>query len=153
MKILSAGFFLLISQSIQAEDLMQVYRKALLNDPQILGAQYTRAAADDSVKEVYGRMLPQVGFEYSRSDTNQNVTKTDNPFQPAGETDFPTTDYSLNLTQPLYNRVLYTGYQQTTGFDSAGRDQRDGWFARVGIRKTRGAAYRPTIIRSWRQAR
>ena len=62
-KILSAGFILLMSQSVQAENLMQVYQKALSNDPQIRGAGFTRAAADESVKEAYGRMLPQVGFE------------------------------------------------------------------------------------------
>jgi len=112
MKILWLNFILIVFQSAQAEDLMEVYRKALLNDPQILGAQYTHAAANESIKEIYGRMLPQVTLEYSRSSTNQKIIKTGNLFQPEGEDNFPTTDYSLNLTQPLYNRVLYTGYQQ-----------------------------------------
>lgn len=111
MKILWAGFFLVISQSAQAENLLEVYRKALSNDPQIRGAGFERAAADESVKEAYGRMLPQIGFEYSRSNTDQEVV-SENPFQQDGEDDFPTTDYSLTLTQPLYNRALYTSYQQ-----------------------------------------
>lgn len=112
-KILSAGIILLMFQPVQAENLIEVYRKALINDPQILGAEYTHAAERESVEEATGRMLPQVAFEYSRSNTDQNITENGgNIFQPVGEDEFDTTDYSLTLTQPLYNRVLYTGYQQ-----------------------------------------
>ena len=112
MKILWISFILMIFQSAQAEDLMEVYRKALINDPQILGAEYTRAAANESVKEAVGRMLPQLAFEYSHSDTDQEITESDNPFQPTGRDRFPTTEYSLTLTQPLFNWALYTGYKQ-----------------------------------------
>jgi len=111
-KILSAGFILLMSQPAQAEDLTEVYRKALINDPQILGAGYTHAANRESVEEATGRMLPQVAFEYSRSNTDQEINESGNIFQPVGEDEFDTTDYSLTLTQPLYNRALYTGFKQ-----------------------------------------
>jgi len=100
------------SHAIHAEDLVQVYRKALLNDPEILGAQYSRAAANESAEEAVGKMYPQVAFEYSRSSIEQEITDSDNPFQPEDKDDYPTEDYSLTLTQPLYNRALYTGYQQ-----------------------------------------
>ena len=106
------SFILMISQSVQAEDLIGVYRKALINDPQILGAEYTRAAANESVQEAAGRMLPQLAFEYSHNSTDQRITESDNPFQPTGQDDFPTTEYSLTLTQPLFNWSLFTGYKQ-----------------------------------------
>ena len=113
MKILWVSFILMIFQSAQAEDLMEVYRKALINDPQILGAGYTRAAANESVKEAVGRMLPKLDFEYSHNTTDQEITDSNNPIlQPTGEEDFLTTDYSLTLTQPLFNWALYTGYKQ-----------------------------------------
>jgi outer membrane protein len=106
------GPLLTMSMVVQAEDLMQIYRKALLNDPEILGAQYARAAANESAEEAVGKMYPQVAFEYSRASIEQEITDSDNPFQPEDEDDYPTEDYSLTLTQPLYNRALYTGYQQ-----------------------------------------
>ena len=112
ISILWLGSLLTMSTAAQAEDLMQVYRKALSNDPEILGAQYARAAADESVEEAVGKMYPQVAFEYSRSEVEQEITDSDNPFQPEDKDDYPTEDYSLTLTQPLYNRTLYTGYRQ-----------------------------------------
>ena len=112
MKIILMGFILIIFQPVQAEDLIEVYRKALINDPQILGAEYTHAAERESVKEAIGRMLPQVAFEYSRSNTDQKISESGNIFQSPGDDEFDTTDYSLTLTQPLYNRALYTGFKQ-----------------------------------------
>jgi outer membrane protein len=112
ISILWLGPLLTMSMVVQAEDLMQIYRKALLNDPEILGAQYARAAANESAEEAVGKMYPQVAFEYSRASIEQEITDSDNPFQPEDEDDYPTEDYSLTLTQPLYNRALYTGYQQ-----------------------------------------
>ena len=103
---------LLISTVTRAEDLMSVYQKALQNDPDILGAQFSRAAAEESVKEAVGKMYPQINFEYARAEVDQEITDSDNPFQPEDEDDFPTEDYSLNLSQPIYNRALYTGYKQ-----------------------------------------
>ena len=101
-----------IAQPVLAEDLMEVYRKALLNDPQILGAQYAHTAAGEMVKETAGRMLPQLGFEYSRSKTAQDVKTSSNFLQPVGKKDYLTKDYSLTLTQPLFNWAIYTGYRQ-----------------------------------------
>jgi outer membrane protein len=112
MKTVWVGFILIISQSAQSENLMGVYRKALMNDPQLLAAGYAHAAAGESIKEAKGRMLPLLGFEYSQGTTNQEIIKSDNPFQPTGEDDFPTTDYSLTLTQPVFNWGLYAGYKQ-----------------------------------------
>lgn len=100
-------------QSILAEDLMEVYHKALDNDPQILGAKHTHAAAKESVNESFGRMLPQLGIDFSYSETDQDIIEATNVFQPTGKDEFPTKDYSLTLTQPLYNRSLSSGYKQS----------------------------------------
>ena len=112
LKAVWVSLILIVSQSAQAENLIGIYRKALMNDPQLLGAGYAHAAAGESVKEAKGRMLPLVGFDYSQGNTNQDIIKSDNPFQPTGEDEFPTTDYSLTLTQPVFNWTLYTGLKQ-----------------------------------------
>ena len=111
-----AGFVVLgiatLTQPVFADNLIEVYRKALENDPQFLGASHTHSAAGETVKEARGRMLPQLGLEYSRSNTDQKIKNSDNPLYRPGETDFFTTDYSLTLTQPLFDWSLYVGYQQ-----------------------------------------
>jgi len=105
-------FILALPQALMAEDLMGIYRKALDNDPEILGAQYTRAAANESAIEAKGRMYPQISVEYNRASVDQEITDSDNPFQPKDEDQYPTEEYLITITQPLYNRALYNGYQQ-----------------------------------------
>ena len=95
-----------------AEDLMEIYRKALDNDPQILAAGYEHSAAGAAVKEAYGRMLPQVGIEYDYSVTNQEIISSENPLYQPGSTEYPTKDYSLTLTQPLFDWTLAMDYGQ-----------------------------------------
>ncbi len=111
-KVILSVWILTMSAGAQAEDLMDVYHKARKNDPEILGAFYTRAAADESVEEAFGRLYPQIEFRYSRNRIDQEITRSDNPLQPEDEDIYTTEDYTLSLTQPVYNRALYKGYQQ-----------------------------------------
>ena len=110
--VLCSCLILLFSSTTRGEDLVEIYRKALQSDPEFLGAQYNRAAAEESVKEAVGKMYPQISLEYARSEIDQEITESENPFQPEAEDDYPTEDYSLTLNQPIYNRALYTGYRQ-----------------------------------------
>ena len=112
-KALCGTCLLAMVQPVLAEDMMGIYRKALQSDPQILGAKYAHSAAGELVEGTFGRMLPQLGFEYSYSDTEQDTLVSDNPLlQPVGKTEFTTTEYSLTLSQPIFNWGLYTGYEQ-----------------------------------------
>lgn len=117
-KTLWGSCLLAMAQSAMADDIMEVYQKALQNDPQILGARYAHSAAGELVEESFGRMLPQVGFDYSYNDTTQDVlsSSNENPLisssLPVGKSEFKTTEYSLTLTQPIFSWGLYTGYEQ-----------------------------------------
>lgn len=108
------GCVLMIAQPVLAVDLIDVYRKALENDPVILGAQYTNRAAEELVNEVSGRLLPQLGFEFTRTRSDQKVNSASGGVfqQTVGKREFFTSDYSLTLTQPLYNRALSQGNEQ-----------------------------------------
>lgn len=112
MKSTCVSCMLGVAQPVLAEDLMEVYRKALTNDPLILGAQYSNAAAAEVVNEASGRMYPQLGFEFSRTRSDQKVNVTGSIFQQPGKTEFFTSDYALTLTQPLYNHALSQGHEQ-----------------------------------------
>ncbi len=112
LPILLVSLFLPMPGSAVAEDLVEVYRKALMNDPEILGASHTRSAADESANEAKGKLFPQVAFEYKRSSVEQEITDSDNPFQPEDDDTYPTEDYLITITQPLYNRALFKGYEQ-----------------------------------------
>lgn len=104
---------ILFAQVSMAEDLMQIYQKSILNDPQMLGASHTRLAAGEAVDEAIGRMLPQLSFEYSKSETEQDVKETSNAFfNPVDKTDYDTTEYSLTLTQSIFNWGNYSSYEQ-----------------------------------------
>lgn len=115
VKAISVACLLFTAQPILAEDLMEIYHKAMKNDPQMLSAKYAHLAAGELVDETYGRMLPQVGFEYSFSKTRQDTISGSNSSlfgTTLGVRKFDTTDYSLTLTQPLFDWSLYTGYAQ-----------------------------------------
>lgn len=56
----------LATSSAFAEDLLAVYDRALVNDPQIREADATRLAARESRPQAWGTMLPQVSATASR---------------------------------------------------------------------------------------
>ena len=112
-KAVAAACLLFTAQPILAEDLIEIYRKALQNDPQMLSARYAHLAAGELVNETFGRMLPQVGFEYSLSRTKQDtISGSTSIFSSVGVKEFDTTDYSLTLTQPIFDWSIYKGYEQ-----------------------------------------
>jgi len=105
--------FLMIAPPVFSEDLLGVYRKALQSDPQLLGAEYAHAAAGEGLDEAVGRMVPQLGFEYSGGRTQQDTLRSDIAYlRPLGENDYSMTEYSLTLTQPVFNWGFYTSYKQ-----------------------------------------
>ncbi len=112
------GFFCVISPICIAEDLMEIYRKAVLHDPQILGAKNTNNAANESVTEAASQLLPQVNFQYSRGKVKERVrTRSQSLFSTVIDEEVNITRYddvnrSLSLTMPLYNRAFSKNYQR-----------------------------------------
>ncbi len=96
-----------IVSSAHSESLMDVYNLATGNDPTIQRASANHAAALEALPQSRANFLPSIDFNASITKNNQDVTKS--AFGPAslGTRNFNTTDYSLNLTLPLYRRDNY----------------------------------------------
>jgi len=100
-------------QPVMAADLAQVYALAKQNDPEFEGFRYQHIAAGEALPQARAGLLPVVSFDAERIETTQDIISSDNALYFEGETDFPTTNYSLTLTQPLFNYANYTQYQQS----------------------------------------
>ncbi|MET0046141.1 MAG: TolC family protein, partial [Candidatus Thiodiazotropha sp. 6PLUC3] len=103
MKQLATLFLICWIPSIQADDLMSVYRLALDNDPQLQAAKEQLNSARESKSLARSQLLPTVGlggtYDAVRSDVKTlqgtSVDETSN-YRESG--------LGLNLTQPIYRR-------------------------------------------------
>jgi outer membrane protein len=108
------GYLFFVAQISVAEDLMEIYQKAVLYNPQVLGAKNVNKAAVEVVTQATGQLLPQVSFQYARSKTKQIVDESENSFfTPVGETIYNSANYSLSVTQPLFNWASYKNYRKS----------------------------------------
>ena len=88
--------------AVCAENLEEIYRKALANDPQFIGSFHARQAAEESLSQAHAGYLPNVSLDLERTETTQDVISSDNQVFQTGQTQFPTNSYTLKLTQPLF---------------------------------------------------
>lgn len=86
-------------------DLMQLYREARLEDPQILAAYARAQAGRDRRREALGGLLPQISANSSLA-RNTRDAETD-------RSSYDTERYSITLTQHIYNKVAWESYQKS----------------------------------------
>ncbi len=106
----------LLASNAWAEDLLQVYQKAVKSDPQLLAEGASRQAVGELKAQAKARFLPQVTFSanegYVSQDTSAQIF--------AGNRDYNQHGYRLSLTQPLYRRQNYVLNRQAgIAIDSA----------------------------------
>lgn len=92
---------LLFSAGARAEDLMQVYREALVNDSQFASARASLAAGQERTTQGRAGLLPTIGVsgDYTRFYVEDLPRRTSN-------------GYTIALTQPLFNWGNYQLYEQ-----------------------------------------
>jgi outer membrane protein len=98
----------LFAQSAHAQDLLQVYREALANDPVYASARYTLQAGQEAGIQGRAGLLPQIGLSgsYNRNDSEvERLTGT-------SAEDSKVTTYRASLTQPLFRWANWQQYQQ-----------------------------------------
>lgn len=91
----------------QAEDLMDLYKVAVVADPQLQAAHYDHAAGAELVTQAWAGYRPTASIDYDSVDTTQNIVSSDNTVFQAGSTSFPTTTWTLNITQPIFRYANY----------------------------------------------
>ncbi len=92
-------------ESLQTVDLMELFRQSRLEDPRVLAAYLRAKSAVEKEREALGTLLPQVSANGS---FNRVLRKND-----AERDIYNNSSYGLSLTQHLYNKAVWEGYQKS----------------------------------------
>jgi outer membrane protein len=106
------SLFLVCLQQVCAENVLQLYKMALDSDPQLKGASYERLALKESVKQVWGRLTPDVRFEAVGGQVFQNIVSSNNSVYTTGTSSYDTKTYTFRVTQPLFQYSLFMELSQ-----------------------------------------
>ena len=96
----------------RAEDLIDIYALAKANDPRYRAARYEFEAASYAEPQARAALLPLVTAELSHTDTRQRIISSANPVFALGQSQYPTENQTLSLTQPIFKLSAWRGYQQ-----------------------------------------
>lgn len=110
--VLSAGL-LFLAFSAQAEDLLAIYQLARANDPKFRAAESVYLAEREKLPQARAGFMPTINATASR-DRNNIDTITDSFVvgRPSTQSDFFSSEYSLRLSQPVYNAAIFSGFSQ-----------------------------------------
>ena len=86
-----------------AEDLLDVFQSALINDPQLLAEAAAQRAVGELDSQATARFLPQL----SLSANNGKVKRQSSAQTFGGDREYNNHGYTLSLTQPLYRQENY----------------------------------------------
>jgi len=86
----------------RAADLMDLYAKARASDPTILSARAEQMISDESLREARAGYKPTLNASGQTTKIYQDITRSSNFLYAKGETDYFNKNYSISLTQPLY---------------------------------------------------
>ncbi|MEX0163192.1 TolC family outer membrane protein [Pseudomonas brassicacearum] len=93
-----------INASTFSTDLMQLYREARLEDPQILASYAQAQAGQEHQREAMGALLPQLSFNAGSNRIHQESDLV--------QRSFDSESYGLVLRQYLYNKAAWENYQK-----------------------------------------
>ncbi|MGH8602754.1 MAG: TolC family protein, partial [Gammaproteobacteria bacterium] len=104
----------LVQGFVRAEDLVDIYRLALAQDPQFKQVGSAKHALEESRKQARSRLLlPILNFEANVSKNYQDITIAETRFAgQEGSQNFSSHVYQLNLTQPLFHYDRYVALKQ-----------------------------------------
>jgi outer membrane protein len=104
--ILFCGLLLVLSGQVRSDDLISVYKQALVSDPAYQAALDAHSAALEVVPQARSALLPNIGIGGSASRERYDPRNE-------GETTFSTNQtYSLGLRQTLYQRESFIQLKQ-----------------------------------------
>lgn len=115
---------LLVSTSGHCESLLEVYQQALQSDPLVREAEANRMAAEETVPQARGSLLPQISASGSYTDSDSDGNAVFPQVQPDGsvlvvssqtEQDAQSTSWQVDLTQTLFR------WDQIIGMRRAGK--------------------------------
>ena len=104
---------MLLPAGVKADDLVSIYNLARQNDPKFRAAESNYLAGLQKLPQARATLLPTINARAAR-DRNDTETITDAfiPGRPSGRFEFSSSEYSLSLSQPVYNGVVFAGLRQ-----------------------------------------
>lgn len=107
----------------QAQNLMEVYRKAVLNDARMASATGIYKAGAEKLPQGRSQLLPTLTVNGEKTYSDSEVTyESTSPFE-SGTRDYEDRKYSATLTQPLYRKQNFAAYKQSKAQTAAAEAQ------------------------------
>lgn len=98
----------LLSSSVYAQNLLDLYQIALNSDPRFQAARATQSSVRESENIAHARLLPSIGLgadvDRVDNDVKRSATLSDDTYDKR--------DLSVSLTQPLYRRDRWLAVEQ-----------------------------------------
>lgn len=134
-RLLLLGLGCLVSAAANAEDLITIFDQAVVNDPLVREAEFTRKATREARPQAWSAYLPQIAGSWSKTEDEGSGSQTsqrliDDPTLPpdtpnpnqvilsqsgSGDSEGETTQWAVNLRQSIFN------WGQLVGLRQAGR--------------------------------
>ncbi|MGH1427408.1 MAG: TolC family outer membrane protein [Arenicella sp.] len=93
---------MMMSHSAAAIDILEAYDLALKNDKSYSVVGRDVESSKLRQKQAKRLYFPELSLNYDRIETDQNIVSSENTVFGQGESSFPTDDYGLTLTQPIF---------------------------------------------------
>src|SRR6185295_14789381 len=126
-RLLALGVGCLFSITASAEDLLTIFDQAVVNDPLVREAEFTRKATREARPQAWAAYLPQIGGSWSKEKTDSSGSSTsqqlvNDPGNPGnfiiqtqnggGDTTLDQTSWGLQLRQSVFNWGQLVGLHQ-----------------------------------------
>ena len=98
---------------VRAETLADIYAIAKQSDPRYLAMRSEFDATGFAVKEARAGLLPQIAYNYNRTNTNQDILSSENRVFASGSTSYPTNDRTLSISQPIFRLASWRNWTQS----------------------------------------
>jgi outer membrane protein len=113
IKTIFLGAAALFSSLAHAMDLVEVYREAQTQDSQFASARATYKAGLEKLPQGRALLFPSINFSANTTDNETDTTfRSENLALSGGNQRFNTNNYTVTLTQPVYNWSNFVQYQE-----------------------------------------
>lgn len=112
MQISTLCIGLLLALPVLAQDLLFHYERALESAPKFRSSQATRDAVQERRAQALAGFFPTIGATAARNRHDEEViTDSTVTSRPTGEARYSSSEYRLNLSQPIYNAAVAAGWR------------------------------------------
>jgi outer membrane protein len=98
--------------ALSTDDILNVYKLAIENDPQFRGADSEQRALRESLTQAYARWKPALSGEILYGKISQKIKESDNTVYATGNSSYTSGTYTLKAIQHVFNWSMYLDVNQ-----------------------------------------